>query len=134
MHTAIYKNRKDVGAIVHTHPIYSICFGVMKKPVKLLSFDGLKAISRGVPIVSYHHPGTPELADAIVKALGRNGYAALIRYHGLVTVERDIESALDLTLGIEKAAKIQFLCQLLGKPEPLNSKLLEDFLEKVGKE
>ncbi|GAI34891.1 unnamed protein product [marine sediment metagenome] len=129
MHTTIYKHRADVGAVFHTHPIYSTCLGVMGKPIIPLSFAGFRAVLKGVPIVPYHHPGSLDLARAIVRSLGSDKSAVLLKYHGLVIVEKDVESALELSIGVEKAARIQFLCSLLGKPKPMRRKSIEEFLK-----
>jgi len=117
MHTLIYKYRRDIGAVIHTHPLYSICLGIMEKPIKPISFTAFKTISKGIAMVPYFKPGSFELAQAVVDKLGEKGEAALLKRHGLLTVGKDLETALNLSIMIEKAANIQFLCLLLGNPE-----------------
>ena len=36
LHALIYKNREDVGAVLHTHPIYSTCFSAMGEDIPLI--------------------------------------------------------------------------------------------------
>lgn len=117
MHTLIYKYRNDVNAVVHTHPLYSICLGIMNISIKPISFTAFKSISKKIPIVPCFAPGSIELAQAVVNNLGKEGDAVLLKHHGLLTVGKDLETAYYLSMMIEKAAHIQYLCLLLGKPE-----------------
>jgi L-fuculose-phosphate aldolase len=134
MHTSIYKHRADVKAVFHTHPIYSTCLGIMGKPIVPLSFAGFRAVVKGIPVVPYHHPGSIELANAIVKTLGEDRLAVLLKYHGLVVVGENVKAALGLSIAVEKAAKVQLLCSLLGKPKPIPRKLIKEFLERLAEE
>jgi len=117
MHTLIYKYRRDVGAVIHTHPLYSISLGIMEKPIEPISFSAFKTVSKNIPIVPCFNPGSFELARAVVDKLGENGEAVLLKHHGLLTVGKDLETALNLSIMVEKSANIQFLCLLLGNPE-----------------
>jgi len=38
MHIGVYRNRKDVGAVVHTHQIYASVFALLNQPIPAL-FD-----------------------------------------------------------------------------------------------
>ncbi|MGB9762442.1 MAG: class II aldolase/adducin family protein [Minisyncoccia bacterium] len=117
MHTLIYKSRKDVNAVIHTHPLYSICLGIMDESIKPISFIAFRTISKKIPIVPCFSPGSIELAQAVVNNLGEDGDAVLLKHHGLLTVGKDLEAAFNLSVMIEKAANIQYLCLLLGTPE-----------------
>lgn len=134
MHTSIYKHRSDINAVLHTHPVYSMCLGIMGRPIVPLSFAGFRAVVKGVPIVPYYHPGSIDLARAIVKALGKDKFAAILKYHGLVVVGKDVEEALGFSIEIEKAAKVQVLCSLLGKLRPMRRRSIEEFFEMMEEE
>jgi L-ribulose-5-phosphate 4-epimerase len=119
MHTLIYKSFKNVCAIVHTHAPFTNCLGIMDIKLIPISIEGLIAISKEVPIVPFNKPGSYELAKSVVEALKGNRRAVILKHHGLVTVGESIKKALELSLIIEASAKLQFLCSLLGKPQPL---------------
>jgi ribulose-5-phosphate 4-epimerase/fuculose-1-phosphate aldolase len=90
MHMAIYARRPDCGAVVHCHGPAAIEAGAL---------GSLK-----IPLVPPFAPGTPELAEAVAAALAGGAgrlVAALLRYHGLVTIGRDLDEAAAHAVAIE---------------------------------
>ena len=65
MHLETYLARPDVGAVIHTHPMYSIALGATAGGLELLSHDGL-LFPDGVPVFD----GT---AGLVTHAAGREG-------------------------------------------------------------
>ena len=83
MHLAIMKKRSDVNAIIHTHPIYSQVFGLLHEPIPPVIDEAAQVLGGVVKTAKYALPGTQELADNIVEALG-DGAACLMANHGAV--------------------------------------------------
>ena len=79
-HLAIYRQRKDVQAVVHTHSPYATtmaCLGWEIPAVHyLVGFSGKK-----VPLAPYATFGTPELADIVAEHIGEYN-ALLLANHG----------------------------------------------------
>lgn len=121
MHTLIYKNFNEINAIIHTHAPFTNCLGIMDIKLIPLSVEALMFIPKEIPIVPFYKPGSYELAKSVVEALKKNKKAVILKNHGLVTVGKSIKKALNLSLIIEASAKLQFLCSLLGKPQPLEN-------------
>lgn len=119
MHTETYLARQDVGAVIHTHPTYSIALGATTAGLELLSHDGL-LFPDGVPIFD----GTAGLVTsrpdgaAVAAALG-GGRAVLLRNHGILVAGVDISWAVLTALTLERAARIQFITRTLGDPVPI---------------
>lgn len=99
LHSAIYRNRPDVGAVIHGHSAVAIAVAGMLEPDER---DALPVYTAGyavrvgrLPLLPYFASGSAELADGIVEALGDDGRAVLLRNHGFVTVGATLQTALD---------------------------------------
>jgi L-ribulose-5-phosphate 4-epimerase len=51
MHAAIYRVRKDVQAVVHTHPPTATAFGIAKTAILPLQIEMFITLPNGVPVV-----------------------------------------------------------------------------------
>ena len=116
MHLAIYKARPEINAIVHSHPIYSSAFAVTGEDIPfLLAEQGLFTGGR-VCCAEYGLVGSKDLADKIVKALGTDKRAAMLRNHGTVILGKNLEEAFVLSDFVEHGAHVAILAKLVGKP------------------
>ncbi|MCB2191519.1 MAG: L-fuculose-phosphate aldolase [Deltaproteobacteria bacterium] len=127
-HLALYADRPEVNAVVHTHSPYATtlaCLNWELPPAHyLVGFAGSK-----VPLAPYHTYGTPELARAVVKAM--RGYnAALLANHGLVAVEGTLPRAFAVAEEIEFAARVYYQAKAVGEPKILNAKQMKAVLSK----
>lgn len=119
MHTEAYLARPDVGAVIHTHPLYSIALGATDQELALLSHDGL-LFPEGVPVFD----GTaglvtsPAHARAVAQVLG-SGRAVLLRNHGILVAGEDIRWAVLTAITLERAARLQFVARTLGTSVPI---------------
>jgi len=103
VHLAIYKTRRDVKVVLHTHPLNVIKFSLLKSPLKLSEAEKNTGI---VPFVRYLKPGSKELASAVSKETKQND-AVILAKHGLITVGKNVTEAYDLIEVVEKNAEIQ---------------------------
>jgi L-fuculose-phosphate aldolase len=116
MHTAVYRHRADVNAVVHTHPTWSTVFGVVRKNLPAVSEDFAQIVGGEVEFCStYELPGTPELGAAAVGALKDNN-AVLLPNHGALSVGPSMKFALKVSIVLEKNAQIYLFAQLIGTP------------------
>ncbi len=122
-HLALYQQRPELNAIVHTHSVNATtvaCLGKELPPVHyLIGYSGDK-----VPLVSYFPPGTPELANAIAHTIG-NYNALLLENHGMLAVGKNLESAFTCAESIEFVAKIYCQCQAIGQPKLLTQEQIQ---------
>jgi len=113
-HLALYNNRPDIGAVVHTHSVYATTLACLQWEIPavhyLVAFSGDK-----VPLAPYATFGSPELAEKIVATIGSYN-AVLLANHGLVTVGHDLESAFNVAEEIELVARIYYQAKSLGEP------------------
>jgi L-fuculose-phosphate aldolase len=127
IHAAIYRARKDVQAVVHTHAPTATAFGIAKTGVLPLQVEVFMLLPNGVPVVPFEAPGSKALAAAVQKKI-ENYDAIILENHGIVTVGSTIEDACNLTEMVEEAAKIQFLAMTLAGRNVIDlAKLKEKF-------
>lgn len=113
MHLAIYRARADIGAIIHTHSIFASSCAVARKSIPPIIEDLVQMAGGSVDVARYALPGTTELAENVVKALGTKG-AALLANHGLVCCAGSLSEAILMCELVEKAAQIYIYAQQLG--------------------
>ena len=82
-HLIIYKNRKDVGAIIHTHSTYALSVSAMVKEIPVFLDEIFSHIGGTLEVSPYAVPGSEELAQNMIKHLKDKG-AVLISNHGAV--------------------------------------------------
>jgi L-fuculose-phosphate aldolase len=104
LHLAIYVERPEVGAVVHTHSVAATALSTLVDEVPLVHYYA--AMFGGpVPVAPYATYGTEELAHNTVNAL-RDRTACLMGNHGAVTVGQD------LTAAHEKSVYLEWLCDV----------------------
>lgn len=124
IHTEVYKLRKDVGSVVHTHPKVATALGIAGVEILPISLHSSIFYPK-VPIHPY--PGqvnTPELAREFAELLG-NGYAVVQQGHGAINVGATIEQACVVAMLLEDTAELQLIALTAGKPRVLPDKYLE---------
>ena len=113
MHLMILQNRKDVNAVIHSHPFYSTVFAVTEQPIPAVTEEFAQIIGNDVICAEYALPGTIELANHALKALGERN-AVLLTSHGALCVGVDIPSAFMVCEVLEKAAQVLLMSKLIG--------------------
>jgi L-fuculose-phosphate aldolase len=114
MHLEIYKAREDIKAIVHTHSLYASAYAVSRKPIPPIIEDMAQVIGGPVEVAQYALPGTNQLAQNAIKALGNKG-AVLLANHGVVGVGYNLIEAYKACLLVEKTAHIGIAAEALGQ-------------------
>lgn len=113
LHVGVYVRRPDVGAIVHTHSLYSSVMAVTGREVPLIVDEMAVVLGGPVRVSDYAFPGTQELADNVCDALVDRA-AAIIRNHGAVGVGATLRDALNACILTERVAQIYIYASLLG--------------------
>lgn len=129
MHLGIMNARRDVNAIIHTHPIYSQVFAVLHEDIPPVIDEAAQAMGGDVKTAEYAIPGTKELAQNALAALG-NGAACLLANHGAVCVGKDANAAFKVCNVLEMTAHIYYMARSIGEPEPIsreNVEYMKDF-------
>ncbi|WP_319764747.1 L-fuculose-phosphate aldolase [Maridesulfovibrio sp.] len=129
-HTVLYKKRKDVNAVVHTHSVYATTVACLNMELPavhyLVGFAGKK-----VPLAPYATFGSPELAENVSSTI-ENYNAVLLANHGLITVGRSIGNAFDAAEELEMVARIYIQALSVGKPVIVPDEEMEKVIDKFS--
>ena len=113
LHLAAYRERPEIGAVVHAHPVTATAFTLVGESVP----DGVLAelmLSVGpVALAPYARPGTDELG-IIVGPYFRGHDVVLLSHHGAVSVGRTLQDAHFAMESLEHGARTIHLARQLG--------------------
>jgi L-ribulose-5-phosphate 4-epimerase len=118
MHAAIYRARPGVGAVMHTHSAYASGLAVAGQPLLPLIDEIVIHLGGAIEVSEYAFPGTEELGERVVAALGERN-AALVRNHGMVGVGKTPADALRACQTTEHSARIYAIAKTVGVPQEL---------------
>ena len=117
MHLAVYRQRPEVTAVIHTHPPITVALIAAGHDLKPMFADYYVYLGRNVPHLPYITVTTPELARQVELAIGApDCYGIVLRNHGAITVGTTIKEAYFRTLAIEEQASVQHAALQVGKP------------------
>lgn len=114
IHCKIYQNRKDVKAIVHAHPKYSVVCSLAAISFEQPILPETALYLGAIPTVPYAPPGSAELADAITKYI-KDHNAIIMERHGIICIGNDLSEAYARIEEVEHAAEISYLLSLKGR-------------------
>ncbi|MHA1616678.1 MAG: class II aldolase/adducin family protein [Candidatus Njordarchaeales archaeon] len=127
-HLRIYKERKDVNAIIHAHAIYTGALAATHTSIPAVLDEMILYLGGEVEVAEYAPPGTEELAENAVKALGRKK-AVILANHGVLVCGKDLKDTLEILLRVERVARIYILSKIIGEPRKLPKEAIEHELE-----
>jgi ribulose-5-phosphate 4-epimerase/fuculose-1-phosphate aldolase len=112
LHIAMYRERAAARAVVHLHSTYSVAVSCLADvdPADVLPPVTAYYVMRvgALPLVPYHPPGDPDLAEAVRKLAGRH-HAVLLANHGPVVAGDSLEAAVNAIEELEETAKLFLL-------------------------
>jgi L-fuculose-phosphate aldolase len=129
VHLEVYRNRPDVGAVIHTHSVFASACAVARHFIPPIVEDVVQAVGGGIEVAEYAMSGTKELAQNAVLALGTKN-AVLLANHGVVCCGCNLEEAMTISGLVEKAAQIFIYANQITGAKTLSSNdvdLMRDF-------
>ena len=124
MHLAVYKARRDVNAVIHAHPLYSSVLAARGQPILPIIEEVTVYLGGPIEVAAYAPPGSNELAENAVKALG-DKCGVILAKHGVLTCGSDLEEAMDALVYLERAAFVSLYASLLGGAHPVPPEVVE---------
>jgi ribulose-5-phosphate 4-epimerase/fuculose-1-phosphate aldolase len=108
-HVGIFQERKDVNVVLHFQSPCATTMACQERQIESFSIiPEIPYYIGPVATVPYSRPGSNELAQAVTTA-GKKHDMIILRNHGLVTVGKDFDDA------IEKAMYFELACKILLK-------------------
>ena len=118
MHTAVYRRRADVHAVVHAHPPTATGFAVAGIALDRPLIAEAVVTLGPVPVIPYGQPSTEELADNVGRAVC-DAQALLMANHGALAVGATLEQAWERMETLEQLARVTLVARLLGRDNTL---------------
>lgn len=109
LHTTMYAQRPDAGAVVHLHSTHSVAVSCLEgiDPDDVLPPITAYYVMRigRLPLAPYFPPGDPALAEAVGKLAGKH-HAILLANHGPVVAGSSLAAATDAIEELEETARL----------------------------
>tara|TARA_Y100001968_G_C19453982_1_gene770861 strand:- start:13496 stop:14176 length:681 start_codon:yes stop_codon:yes gene_type:complete len=129
IHADIYKERLEIGGIVHCHSIHATAISCHERFIP--SFHYMTAVAAGNDIrcATYATFGTKKLSEMALIALeGR--LACLLSHHGQIAIGINLKKAFQLAVEVETLAQIYLEACKLGEPSILTSAQMNEVHKK----
>lgn len=119
MHLRVYKERPDVNAVVHAHPLYATGFAIAGIPLTAPIMPEAVIFLGAVPIAEYGTPSTDEIPDAISEYL-QSYDAVLLANHGALSFSDSLLNAYHKMESVEFYAQLLYISTQIGTPNELS--------------
>ncbi len=128
MHTSVYRMRKDVNAVIHTHSPRVTSFALAHQPLPCVYEAFLRwGITEDIPVAQWGPRGSQEAVAYIVEQLQNHPTvpALLLANHGLLAFSRDPLATAQLIIAMEEAAELILDARHIGGEQPFPADALE---------
>jgi ribulose-5-phosphate 4-epimerase/fuculose-1-phosphate aldolase len=124
MHLAVYLNRPDVNAVVHTHQPFASIFALINQPIPALFDEVVIKIGPVVEIIPYAVSGSTDLEENVASRLENRCNCYIIQNHGAISLGISLEAAYNNAGLLEKVAQEYYHALATGKeittiPDPV---------------
>ena len=101
IHAAVLASRPEVGACIHSHPVFATIMASCRMPLPAFSDELKETMGGDVKVGAYGLPGTKKLMAGTVAAIqGRN--ACFMANHGVFCVGKTMDEAFNVLRVLEK--------------------------------
>ena len=128
MHMRVYKERPDVNAVVHAHPMYATSFAIAGIPLTQPIMPEAIITLGCVPIAKYGRPSTEEIPDAVSEYV-QYFDAVLLENHGALTFSDSLINAYYKMESTEFYAQLLYQSRVLGGPKEFTPQQVEELYE-----
>jgi L-ribulose-5-phosphate 4-epimerase len=134
-HLYIYRQRSDVGGVVHTHSPFATAFAAVGKPIPACLTAICDEFGEPIPVGGFAPIGGEEIGAEVVRAIGMSS-AILMQNHGVFTIGKDAKAAVKAAVMVEDAARTVWYALQLGEPIPIPDEMIkrlhQRYTEKYG--
>jgi L-ribulose-5-phosphate 4-epimerase len=116
MHTAAYKVRADISAVIHTHQTFASALSILNQPIPPLFDEVTLAIGNTIDVVPYALSGSRELHDNVARKLANRCHCYILQNHGTLCIGTDLDKTFTFVELLEKSAHIYMDALSTGKP------------------
>lgn len=119
MHAVVYRERPEVGSVLHTHSPFATAFAVASRALPLFyEAEVRNDILEGVPLAGYGPRGSDESVRNIAALLRDHDMikGVLLENHGVLAFSNDARGAAQANIIIEETAQLALYAESLGGP------------------
>jgi L-fuculose-phosphate aldolase len=124
LHIGIYRARKNVNAVIHTHSVFASAVSVAGLDIPPILDDQIAFLGGEIKLARHALSGSREQVAKVLAAL-KDRSAVLLPNHGAVGTGLTMRDAFTACELIEKTAKIYLIAMSTGKVNQLPVKLIE---------
>lgn len=134
-HVFIYRQRPDVGGVVHTHSPFATAFAAVGKSIPACLTAICDEFGGPIPVGGFAPIGGEEIGAEVVRSIGKST-AILMQNHGVFTIGKNATAAVKAAVMVEDAARTVFYAMQLGEPIPIPDEMVnrlhQRYAEKYG--
>ena len=119
MHAVVYRERPEVGSVLHTHSPFATAFAVASRALPLFyEAEVRNDILDGVPLAGYGPRGSDESVNNIAALLRNHDMikGVLLENHGVLAFSNNARGAAQANIIIEETAQLALYAEGLGGP------------------
>ncbi len=135
MHTAVYRARPHLGAVVHTHSPHVTAFALAHRPLPC-RYEALlrHGQTEAVPVVAWAPRGSDASVHGIAEGLDEHpgSQAVLLANHGVLVGGRSPMAAAKLLMVLEEAAEAELRAHAIGGARDLPPTAGEEVQRSMG--
>jgi ribulose-5-phosphate 4-epimerase/fuculose-1-phosphate aldolase len=113
MHTLFYRERDDIGAIMHSHAPLTSVFATTYETMPLALVETAACIGHSIKVAPYATPGSIELGKVCLQIMG-GGTAVVMGGHGLLVVGPDLPLLYSSAISVEDNARVLIHSRAMG--------------------
>lgn len=117
-HLYLYKNRPEIGGVIHTHSNYATSFALLGRSIPVYLTAIADEFGCEIPCAPYVDNQGDHIGQAMLEHMGTSP-AILMGHHGVFTFGATPRAALKAAVMLEDVAKTCHLALLAGEPEPM---------------
>lgn len=114
-HLYIYRQRPDVGGVVHTHSRYAAAFAAVGRPIPVVLTAIADEFGGAIPCGGFSLIGDESIGKLVVESIG-DSPAVLLKNHGVFTIGKDARAAVKAAVMTEDVAASVWLALQIGTP------------------
>jgi L-ribulose-5-phosphate 4-epimerase len=123
-HLYIYRHRKDVNGVVHTHSPYATAFAAVGKPIPCCLTAIADEFGGPIPCADFALIGSEAIGKQVIQHIG-SSKAVLLKQHGVFTIGDTATAAVKAAVMVEDIAKAVWLALQIGEVVGIDQESIE---------
>jgi len=127
----VYRQRPDIGGVVHTHSPYATAWAARAEPVPCVLTMCADEFGGEIPVGPFAIIGDDSIGRGIVETLSESrSPVVLMQNHGVFAVGRTARDAVKAAVMCEDVARTTHLAHQLGEPVPIPAEAADRLFER----